>query len=71
MLFRTMAVNRNVLIQMIPIFVDAKKGLDLIQIRKHAKVSNPLDGVKRAVNGFPSERMKVFFIIKVETNVSL
>lgn len=56
---------------MIPIFVDAKKGLDLIQIRKHAKVSNPLDGVKRAVNGFPSERMKVFFIIKVETNVSL
>lgn len=36
-LFRTMAVNRNVLIQMIPISVDAKKVLDLIRIRKHAK----------------------------------
>ncbi|OWK61465.1 Matrilin-2 [Lonchura striata] len=37
--FRTMVVNRNALIQMIPIFVSAKKGLDLIQIRKHAKKS--------------------------------
>lgn len=46
MLFKTMAVNRNVLIQTISTFVDAKKGLDLIQIRKHAKVSNPLDIIK-------------------------